>query len=83
MPKKQKSNRGGARPGAGRPTILVNREDHQVSLDRETVETMTDIGGGKLSAGIRRAGRIIRELMSDDDLLPQILEKLEERIGIG
>jgi hypothetical protein len=42
--------------GRGRPAIGARR---QVVLDDQTVATLTALGGGNLSAGIREAARLI------------------------
>lgn len=50
--------RGGARPGSGRkPKFGERMTRHQVILDPETVSTLTDLGDGNLSQGIRKAAR--------------------------
>ncbi len=64
----EKSKRGGARPGAGRPTECGEPMSRvQVSLDPSTVTFMRDFGGGNVSAGIRKAARIIRESKDTPD----------------
>ncbi len=56
----EKSKRGGARPGAGRPTECGEPMSRvQVSLDQATVTIMRAFGGGNVSAGIRKAARVI------------------------
>jgi len=44
--------------GRGRPAIGARR---QVVLDDQTVATLTALGGGNLSAGIREAARLIAQ----------------------
>lgn len=49
------NRRGGKRPGAGRPAEVKLPRPKTVSLDPATIERAREIGGGNLSAGIRRA----------------------------
>jgi hypothetical protein len=60
---KKKLARGGARPGAGRPTPdnVRNTRAHQVTLDAASEATLRALGEGNLSAGIRRAAALARE----------------------
>jgi len=57
MPSKQQRRRGGARPGAGRPTKddAKNLKRINVMLDDTTINHGVKIGDGNLSLGIRRA----------------------------
>jgi hypothetical protein len=51
--KKVSAGRGGKREGAGRPALGVRKV--QISLDDETIDKGTNIGGGNLSRGVRIA----------------------------
>ncbi len=53
-------NNGGARPGSGPKPFLHNPSKKLVNLDAETIAIMSELGGGNLSAGIRKAADILR-----------------------
>lgn len=50
----EKSKRGGARLGGGRPALEGGKRVN-LMLDDETIEKAKLIGGGNTSAGVRRA----------------------------
>lgn len=54
--------RGGARAGAGRPAADGARamSRRNVMLDDDTVDWLRELGGGELSAGIRKAAAVLR-----------------------
>ena len=56
--------RGGAGMGQGRVADdgATNLERKQVRLDPETIDTLTTLGGGNLSLGIRKAAHVIKSL---------------------
>ena len=58
MPKK--SMHGGKRKGAGKPALFgVAMERKSVMLDKATIKKLTELGGGNLSEGIRKAASLI------------------------
>jgi len=58
-----------ARKGPGRPTPdpagALHR--HQVMLDEATVEALRALGEGNLSAGVRRAAALARQIRPPSD----------------
>lgn len=59
----KRSSRGGAREGAGRKADAATGdiERRTVTLDAVTVTTLSDLGAGNLSAGIRIAAQRLRQ----------------------
>ena len=57
--KKRKPGSGGPRPGSGPKPFLENPSKHLVNLDEKTIVTLTALGGGNLSAGIRKAAEVV------------------------
>jgi len=55
----QPPQRGGARPGAGRPPLVGDTpmQRYAVVLDEQTAERLREAGNGNLSAGIRLLAR--------------------------
>jgi hypothetical protein len=78
MNKKPKTKRGGSRAGAGRIGFLSGGKYTPTYLDEETVETMRSLGGGNLSLGIRRAGKIVRDIGSDAPPIRSIVEEAKK-----
>jgi hypothetical protein len=58
MIKKKTGKRGGARPGSGPKRKLEGGSGRMVYLDSKTVNILTALGDGNLSAGIRKAGEL-------------------------
>lgn len=57
-----KPRRGGARAGAGRKAQATDGgplQSRNVTLDAASIATLTALGGGELSAGIRRAAALM------------------------
>lgn len=53
---------GGAGRGQGRVAVdgAINLARKQVRLDPETIDTLTALGGGNLSLGIRKAAHLVK-----------------------
>jgi len=62
---KNKSKRGGARPGAGAPSRIENAQVKKVYISKVDVEAFTALGNGNFSLGIRHA----RTLLGANNLL--------------
>ena len=59
-PRKQKTGRGGARPGSGRPALLRDRVRFMVHLERTDLEALQELADEDEVS----VGQIIRDILS-------------------